>query len=294
MGTIRSQNETASTSLNSSISWLVHCPIRQNPEVLLDPTDDCLIIFPLKDNNIWNTYKLQESSFWTAEEVDISGDANDWDNKLSESECALFSMILAFFASADSIVCENLLQHFSSEVQLPEARFFYSFQAAMENIHSEVYSSLIQELIRDTVQCDRLLHGIEEFPCVAAKTSWALKWIQSSASFPQHLIAFAAVEGLICRDEGIHTDFACLLYGKLKNRLSITVLTTILTEALKRLSIMPPNLLGLNIESMTEYIEYVTDRLLQSLGAPKAYNVTNPFPFMEMISLWSKTNFFER
>ncbi|SJL17409.1 related to Ribonucleoside-diphosphate reductase small chain A [Armillaria ostoyae] len=201
---------------------------------------------------------MQEASFWTAEEIDLSADANNWDNKLSDSECALFSMILAFFASADSIVTENLLEWFLSEVQLPEARFFYSFQAAMENIHSEVYSSLIQELIRDTVHHDRLLHGIAEFPCVANKTDWALKWIQSAAPFSQHLVAFAAVKGiffsgsfaaiywikrrgllpslcfsneLICRDEGIHTDFACLLYGKLANKLPIAVLSSILTEA---------------------------------------------------------------
>ncbi|KAK0505561.1 ribonucleotide reductase-related protein [Armillaria luteobubalina] len=222
----------------------------QNPEVLLDPTDNCLIIFPLKDD---------DSSFWTVEEIDISCDAYDWDNKLSDSERTLFSMILVFFTSADSIVTENILQCFSSEVQLPEAQFFYSFQAAMENIHLEVYSSLIQELIHDT-------------------------WMQSSALFPQHLVAFAAVEGIICCDEGIHTNFTCLLYSKLKNQLPIPVLTAILTEACA---------IEKHIESMNKYIEYVTDRLLQCLGAPKAYNVTNLFPFMEMISLQSKTNFFE-
>ncbi|KAK0484206.1 putative small subunit of ribonucleotide reductase [Armillaria luteobubalina] len=242
---VQSQPISQSYSPRSNLLFGDRCgnvsdPSGQNPEVLLDPTDDRLIIFPLKDDDIWNAYKLQESSFWTVEEINISCDTYDWDNKLSDSEHTLFSMILAFFASADSIVAENILQ--------------------------------------------------QEFPCVATKTNWALKWIQSSVSFPQRLIAFAAVEGvffseilpglcfsneLICCNEGIHTDFACLLYSKLKNQLPVSVLTAILTEACA-------------IEK--QFWKY---RLLQSLGAPKAYNVTNPFPFMEMISLRSKTNFFE-
>lgn len=207
---------------------------------------------------IWAFYKQQEASFWTAEEINLSRDAHDWNTKLTDSERLLFSMILAFFASANSIVTENLLEWFSSEIQLPEARFFYGFQAAMENIHSEVYSSLIETVISDPFEHGHLLHGIAEFPSVAAKAKWVLKWIKSSMPFPQCLVAFAAVEGiffsgsfaaiywikkhgilpglcfsneLICCDEGLHTEFACLLYNKLKSQLSPGNIVAILTEA---------------------------------------------------------------
>ncbi|PBK59366.1 ribonucleoside-diphosphate reductase [Armillaria solidipes] len=301
-------------------------PNGDSSEPLLAPTADRLIIFPLKDSEIWDFYKLHEASFWTAEEIDFATDVTDWTTKLSLSERALFSMILAFFASADSIVNENLLQHFSSEVQLPEARYFYTFQAAMENIHSEVYSATIQTVIRDEAERLRLFNGISEYPCVAAKASWALHWAQSTASFPQRLVAFAAVEGiffsgsfaaiywlkrrgvmpglcfsneLICRDEGLHTDFACFLYTRLRSKLLTDDIARILTEACSIekafwTDIMPSDLLGMNAVLMHQYIEFVTDRLLVALGCAKLYCVGNPFPFMDMISLRGKTNFFER
>ncbi|PBK58937.1 ribonucleotide reductase-related protein [Armillaria solidipes] len=279
---------------------------------LLALSDERLIIFPLKDSDIWAFYKQQEASFWTAEEIDLSHDAHDWETKLTDSERSFFSMILAFFASADSI--------------LPEARFFYGFQAAMENIHSEVYSSLIETVISDPLERDRLLHGIAEFPSVAAKAKWAFKWIKSSAPFPQRLVAFAAIEGiffsrsfaaiywikkrgilpglcfsneLICRDEGLHTEFACPLYNKLKSQLAPCDIVSILTEACDIekafwTDIMPATMAGMNVSMMSDYIEFVTDRLLVTLNVGKVYNTSNPFPFMEMISLKGKTNFFER
>ncbi|KAK0430556.1 ribonucleoside-diphosphate reductase small chain [Armillaria borealis] len=287
-----------------------------NADPLLTPSDERLIIFPLKDSEVWAFYKQQEASFWTAEEIDLSRDAHDWSTKLSDSERSFFSMILAFFALADSIVTENLLERFSSEIQLPEARFFYGFQAAMENIHSEVYSSLIETVISDALEDDRLLHGIAKFPSIAAKAKWALKWIKLSAPFPQCLIAFAAIEGiffseprnfarslllneLICRDEGLHTEFACLLFNKLKSQLSPSNIVSILTEAcdIKKAfwtDIMPTAMVGMNVCMMNDYIEFVMDRLLVTLNVAKVYNTANPFPFMEMISLKAKTNFFER
>ncbi|KAK0432383.1 ribonucleotide reductase m2 polypeptide [Armillaria borealis] len=283
-----------------------------NADPLLDPSDERLIIFPLKDGDIWDFYKQQEASFWTAEEIDLSCDAHDWSMKLTDSERSFFSMILAFFASADSI--------------LPEARFFYGFQAAMENIHSEVYSLLIETVITNTLERDHLLHSIAEFPSVAAKAQWALKWIKSSAPFPQCLVAFAAIEGicfsgsfaaiywvkkrgilpglcfsneLICRDKGLHTEFTCLLFNKLKSQLAPSDIIAILTEACEIekafwTNIMPTAMASMNVQLMGEYIEFVMDRLLVTLNVGKVYNTSNLFPFMEMISLKGKTNFFER
>ncbi|PBK86479.1 ribonucleotide reductase [Armillaria gallica] len=294
-----------------------------NTDPLLAISDERLIIFPLKDSDIhsiplryfmllilmqvWAFYKQQEASFSTAEEVDLSRDAHDWDTKLIDSERSFFSMILVFFALADSIVTENLLKQFSSEIQLPKARFFYGFQAAMENIHSEVYSSLIKTVINDSLEHNHLLHGIAEFPSVAAKAKWVLKWIKSSVPFLQCLVAFTAIEGiffsrsfaaicwikkcrilpglcfsnkLICCNEGLHTEFACLLYNKLKSQLSPCNIMSILTKAC-------------DIEKAFWANIMPSTMILVTLDIGKVYNATNPFPFMEMISLKGKTNCFE-
>ncbi|AIZ64926.1 ribonucleoside-diphosphate reductase [Hymenobacter sp. DG25B] len=270
-------------------------------------------------------YKKAEASFWTAEEIDLSQDQKDWE-ALNDGERHFISHVLAFFAASDGIVNENLAVNFMQEVQMPEARCFYGFQIMMENIHSETYSLLIDTYIKDPKEKDRLFNALETVPCVKKKGEWALKWINSE-DFAERIIAFAAVEGiffsgsfcsifwlkkrglmpgltfsneLISRDEGLHCDFACLLYEKyLVNKLpearvhaiirdAVTIEQEFVTDAL------PVNLIGMNAKAMSQYIEFVADRLLQSLGYSKIYNATNPFDFMEMISLQGKTNFFEK
>ncbi len=295
-------------------------------EPILADNKDRFVIFPIKHNDIWEYYKKSEASFWTAEEIDLSNDMNDWNNKLNDNERHFVKHVLAFFAASDGIVNENLAINFLNEVQYPEARFFYGFQVMMEIIHSETYSLLIDTYIKDPVEKDRLLHAVETVPCVGKKAQWALTWI-NNGTFAERLIAFAAVEGiffsgsfcsifwlkkrglmpglsfsneLISRDEGLHCDFACMLYSDhIKNKLPAQKVTEIITDAVgieKEFvsDAIPVRLIGMNADLMCQYIEFCADRLLLALGCDKFYNATNPFDFMEMISLQGKTNFFEK
>ncbi|MDP2385026.1 MAG: ribonucleoside-diphosphate reductase small subunit [Bacteroidota bacterium] len=294
-------------------------------EPILVENKDRFVLFPIKHNAIWEMYKKAEASFWTAEEIDLAQDQQDWDNKLSNDERHFVKHVLAFFAASDGIVNENLAINFLNEVQYPEARCFYGFQIMIENIHSETYSLLIDTYIKDPIEKDKLFHAVDTVPCVGKKADWAMKWI-SNGTFAERLIAFAAVEGiffsgsfcsifwlkkrglmpgltfsneLISRDEGLHCDFACLLYSQLTNQLPQQQVTDIITNAVTIekefvVDAIPVRLIGMNADLMCQYIEFVADRLLVSLGCPKFYNATNPFPFMEMISLQGKTNFFEK
>jgi ribonucleoside-diphosphate reductase beta chain len=295
-------------------------------EPILAENKDRFVIFPIKHNDIWEYYKKSEASFWTAEEIDLSNDVSDWNNKLNDNERHFVKHVLAFFAASDGIVNENLAINFLNEVQYPEARFFYGFQVMMENIHSETYSLLIDTYIKDPVEKDKLLHAVETVPCVGKKADWALTWI-NNGSFAERLIAFAAVEGiffsgsfcsifwlkkrglmpglsfsneLISRDEGLHCDFACMLYSDhVKNKLPKETVTKIITDAVvieKEFvsDAIPVRLIGMNADLMCQYIEFCADRLLLALGCDKFYNASNPFDFMEMISLQGKTNFFEK
>ena len=295
-------------------------------EPLLQDNKDRFVIFPIQHNDIWQFYKNAEASFWTAEEVDLSPDLNDWQNKLNDNERFFISRVLAFFAASDGIVNENLAINFLQEVQYPEARCFYGFQIMIENIHSEMYSLLIDTYVKDPAEKDYLLRAIETIPCVTKKAKWALRWI-TKGSFAERLIAFAAVEGiffsgsfcsifwlkkrglmpgltfsneLISRDEGLHCDFACLLYvNHLQNKLSEETIREIIVDAVAIekefvTDALPVKLIGMNAELMCQYIEFVADRLLVALGCNKVWNATNPFDFMELISLQGKTNFFER
>jgi ribonucleoside-diphosphate reductase beta chain len=295
-------------------------------EPILAENKDRFVIFPIKHNDIWEYYKKSEASFWTAEEIDLSNDTADWNNKLNDNERHFVKHVLAFFAASDGIVNENLAINFLNEVQYPEARFFYGFQVMMENIHSETYSLLIDTYIKDPVEKDKLLHAVETVPCVGKKADWALTWI-NNGSFAERLIAFAAVEGiffsgsfcsifwlkkrglmpglsfsneLISRDEGLHCDFACMLYSDhIKNKLPKETVTKIITDAVvieKEFvsDAIPVRLIGMNSDLMCQYIEFCADRLLLALGCDRFYNASNPFDFMEMISLQGKTNFFEK
>ena len=295
-------------------------------EPILQDNKDRFVIFPIKHHDIWEWYKKQEACIWTAEEIDLHQDLNDWNNKLNDDERYFIKHILAFFAASDGIVNENLAENFVSEVQYPEAKFFYGFQLMMENIHSETYSLLIDTYVKDEAEKNQLFHAIEVFPAIKEKAEWALKWVQSP-NFSERLIAFAAVEGiffsgsfcsiywlkkrglmpgltfsneLISRDEGMHCDFAVHLHNHhLVNKVSKERITEILTNALdiERKFItesLPASLIGMNSKLMTQYLEFVTDRLLVELGCNKVFNVTNPFDFMDMISLQGKTNFFEK
>ncbi|UOQ53972.1 ribonucleoside-diphosphate reductase small subunit [Hymenobacter cellulosivorans] len=293
-------------------------------EPLLVENPNRFVLFPIQNDDVWQMYKKAEASFWTAEEIDLSQDQKDWDN-LNDNEKHFISHVLAFFAASDGIVNENLAVNFMQEVQMPEARCFYGFQIMMENIHSETYSLLIDTYIKNPQEKDRLFNALETVPCVKKKGEWALKWINSE-NFAERIIAFAAVEGiffsgsfcsifwlkkrglmpgltfsneLISRDEGLHCDFACLLYSYLQNKLSEERVHSIIRDAVSIeqefvTDALPVNLIGMNAKSMAQYIEFVADRLLVSLGYSKIYNSTNPFDFMEMISLQGKTNFFEK
>lgn len=294
-------------------------------EVLLQENKERFVLLPIKYPRVWEMYKKHEQSFWTAEEIDLHPDINDWDNKLTNDERHFIKHVLAFFAASDGIVNENLAVNFMSEVQIPEARCFYGFQIMMENIHSETYSLLIDAYIKDPAEKKYLFNAIETVPCVKKKADWALRWIQNG-NFAERLIAFAAVEGiffsgsfcsifwlkkrglmpglsfsneLISRDEGLHCDFACLLYSMLENKLSKQSVIDIITDAVKCehefvTDALPVSLIGMNAKLMCQYIEFVADRLLVALGIEKVYNSSNPFDFMEMISLQGKTNFFEK
>ncbi|MFM7682500.1 MAG: ribonucleotide-diphosphate reductase subunit beta, partial [Bacteroidota bacterium] len=284
------------------------------------------VIFPIKHHDIWEWYKKMEASFWTAEEIDLSQDLNDWNNKLSADEKYFIKHILAFFAASDGIVNENLAENFVNEVQYAEAKFFYGFQIMMENIHSETYSLLIDTYVKDEAEKNELFNALDVFPAIKKKADWALKWIKSD-SFAERLIAFAAVEGiffsgafcsiywlkkrglmpgltfsneLISRDEGVHCDFAVHLHNHhLVNKVSKDRIRTIIVDALniEREFItesLPVSLIGMNAGLMTQYLEFVADRLLVELGCDREYNTSNPFDFMDMISLQGKTNFFEK
>ncbi len=299
--------------------------INQLDEPILKENKDRFVLFPIQHADIWEYYKKAEASFWTAEEIDLSQDQKDWDN-LSDNERYFIKHVLAFFAASDGIVNENLAENFVAEVQYTEAKFFYGFQIAMENVHSETYSLLIDTYVKDNKEKSKLFNAIDTMDCVKKKADWALRWIDEG-SYAERLIAFAAVEGiffsgsfcsifwlkkrglmpgltfsneLISRDEGLHCDFACLLYNShLKNQLPKQTVTDIIADAVRIeqefvTESLPVNLIGMNADLMCEYIEFVADRLLTELECPKLYNATNPFDFMEMISLQGKTNFFEK
>merc|ERR1719207_148842 len=294
-------------------------------EPLLKENPERWVMFPIRHPEVWEMYKKQEASFWTAEEIDLSQDMRDWE-KLSEQEKHFIKHVLAFFAASDGIVLENLAANFSCQVQIPEARAFYGFQIAMENIHSETYSLLIEQYIRDSAEKTKVLNAIHTMPAVEEKANWAVQWMNSENSFAERLVAFAAVEGvlfsgsfcaiywlkkrglmpgltfsneLISRDEGLHAEFACLLYGMLQHKLPEDVIHDMFRGAVdvERRFIceaLSCDLMGMNNELMTRYIEFVADRLLTALGHSKLYGASNPFDWMELISLQGKTNFFEK
>ena len=295
-------------------------------EPLLTENPRRYVMFPIQDDDIWKLYKKMFDCMWRAEEIDLSKDMVHW-NSLNDKERHFIKMILAFFAASDGIVLENLGMRFLSEVQLPEARAAYGFQLMMENVHSEVYSLLIDTYIKDEKEKSKLFNALEEFPCIRKKADWAIKWIEDKrSSFAARLVAFACVEGiffsgafcsvywlkkrglmpgltfsneLISRDEGMHTDLACLLFTKLKNQLNKQKVRDIIKEAVEIekefiCNALPCKLIGMNSKLMSQYIEFVADRLLVQLGCNKIYKVSCPFDFMEMISLEGKTNFFEK
>lgn len=293
-------------------------------EFLLKANPNRFVLFPIQHDAVWQMYKKAEASFWTAEEIDLSPDLLDW-QKLNDNEKHFIKHVLAFFAASDGIVNENLATNFIREVQIPEARCFYGFQIAIENIHAETYSLLIDTYIKDSVEKANLFNALETVPCVAKKGEWALRWINSD-SFAERLVAFAAVEGiffsgsfcsifwlkkrglmpgltfsneLISRDEGLHCDFACLLYSMLANKLEEKTIHDIIGDAVRIekefvSDALPVSLIGMNAQMMSAYIEFVADRLLVSLGCSKMFNTQNPFDWMELISLQGKTNFFEK
>ncbi len=297
------------------------------PEPLLQGNDDRFVIFPIRHPDIWEKYKQHMAVFWTAEEIDLSKDVKDWTEKLNDNERYFIKNILGFFAGSDGIVMENLAERFMREVQWPEAKFFYTCQNMLEAIHSETYSLLIDTYIQDKEDKANTLRAIQTIPCVKKKAEWAMSWIDSKdADFATRLLAFAAVEGIffsgafcaifwlkqrgvmpgltlsnefIARDEGLHTEFACLLYSKILNKLPKQKAHKIIRDAVKIekqfiTKSLPCDLIGMNAALMSQYIEFVADRLLLQLGYPKAYKAANPFSFMERISLENKDNFFEK
>jgi ribonucleotide reductase beta subunit family protein with ferritin-like domain len=299
--------------------------MKPQTELILKESEDRYVMFPIQDEDIWKMYKKQVDCFWRAEEVDLSKDLSDW-GKLTDDEKHFISMVLAFFAASDGIVLENLAVRFMSDVQLSEARAFYGFQIAMENIHSEMYSILIDTFIKDGTLRQKLFQATQNFPCISMKANWAKKWMNDVDSFATRLIAFACVEGiffsssfasiywikkrgllpgltfsneLISRDEALHTEFAVLLYTKLQYKLTQENVHFIIRESveIEKLFItesLPCRLIGMNSKMMKQYIEFVGDRLSVQLGYDKIYGSTNPFDFMELISIDTKVNFFER
>lgn len=317
---------TVEASTNASgTDPLSAAPEGEAAEPILAESADRFVLFPIEYDSVWQMYKQAQASIWTAEEVDLSQDMVDWKN-LNDDERHFIKHVLAFFAASDGIVNENLAVRFNNDVQIPEARCFYGFQIAIENIHSEMYSLLIDTYINDTAEKDYLFNAVETVPCVGKKAEWALRWIGSSTSFAERLVAFAAVEGiffsgsfcsifwlkkrglmpgltfsneLISRDEGLHVDFACLVYGLLQNQLETERVREIICSAVDMekefvTDALPVSLIGMNADMMQQYIEFVADRLLVALGGEKIYNAQNPFDWMELISLQGKTNFFEK
>ncbi|XP_060713233.1 ribonucleoside-diphosphate reductase subunit M2 B [Tachysurus vachellii] len=301
-------------------------PIISDDEPLLTPNKKRFVIFPIQYPDMWKMYKQAQASFWTVEEVDLSKDQAHWET-LKPEEKYFICHVLAFFAASDGIVNENLVQRFSQEVQVPEARFFYGFQILIENVHSEMYSLLINTYIKDLKERDYLFNAIETLPCVKRKADWALQWISdTNSTFGERLVAFAAVEGiffsgsfaaifwlkkrglmpgltysneLISRDEGLHCNFACLIYSHLVKKPSADRVKDIIMKAVSieqefLTESLPVDLIGINSSLMKQYIMFVADRLLTDLGMPKVYKAENPFDFMEFISLEGKTNFFEK
>jgi ribonucleotide reductase beta subunit family protein with ferritin-like domain len=325
----RANSFHSTRDLDTEASREVVVPVgkrKEKEEPLLKPNPNRFVIFPIEHHDVWAMYKKAEASFWTAEEVDLSKDSKDW-VKLNDGERHFISHILAFFAASDGIVMENISLNFSNDVQWPEARFFYAFQSMIESIHSEMYSLLIDTYIKDREEKERILQAIETIPCIKKKADWAIRWMESEeADFASRLAAFACVEGIffsgafcaiywlkergimpglttsnefISRDEGLHTEFACLLYSKLNHKLSKTKIHKMIREAVKHekefiTDALPVSLIGMNAKLMSQYIEFVADRLLVQLGYPKIWNVACPFSFMERISLEGKTNFFEK
>jgi ribonucleoside-diphosphate reductase beta chain len=295
-------------------------------EKILQDNPGRFVLFPIEHGDLWKLFKQQEACFWTAEEIDLGQDVYDWENKLNADEQHFVKHVLAFFAASDGIVNENLAMNFVNEVQYTEAKFFYSFQMMMENIHSETYSLLIDSYIKDKEEQNKLFNAIETIPAIKKKAEWAIKWINSE-SFVERLVAFAAVEGiffsgsfcsifwlkkrglmpgltfsneLISRDEGMHCDYACHLFNNhIENKISEKRIKEIICGALEIekefiLEALPVRLIGMNSDLMSQYLEFVTDRLLVALGCSKVYNVENPFDFMQNIALQGKTNFFEK
>ena len=295
-------------------------------EPLLTPDDNRFVMFPIKYNDIWEMYKKQVDCFWRPEEIDLSKDLNDWAT-LTNDEQHFIKMIIAFFAGSDGLVLENLAARFMNDVQNSEARAFYGFQIAMENIHSQTYSLLIDTYVRDEEEKNRMFNAIENYPCIKKKADWAKKWIADDKSdFATRLVGFACIEGvffsssfanifhikrrglmpgltfsneLISRDEALHTEFAVLLYSKLQKKLPESRIHDIIKEAVEIekefiIDAIPCRMIGMNAKLMSQYIEFVADRLSLQLGCDKIYNATNPFDFMELISVETKVNFFER
>jgi ribonucleotide reductase beta subunit family protein with ferritin-like domain len=324
------ENQTIYNNNNStfSLETLINTKPNNNSsfqEPILQDNPNRFVLFPLKYHDMWEMYKKHKASFWTAEEIDLEQDLRDWEN-LSMNEQHFIKYVLAFFAASDGIVLENLAQKFCTEIQIPEARCFYGFQIAMENIHSETYSLLIDTYIKDRKEKNFLFDAINNIDVIRLKANWALNWINDSSSFAERIVAFAAVEGiffsgsfcsifwlkkrslmpglsfsneLISRDEGLHCDFACLVYKYLVNKLSQEKIYEIIGNAVEIekqfvTESLPVELIGMNSKLMSKYIEFVADRLIYALGYKKLYNAENPFEWMEMISLQGKTNFFEK
>jgi ribonucleoside-diphosphate reductase beta chain len=319
-------SETTSNSLEQTSIQEVLPENTVITEPILEENANRFVLFPIEHDDIWEFYKKSEASFWTAEEIDLSTDIVDWQDKLNDDERYFIKHVLAFFAASDGIVNENLAENFISEVQYTEAKFFYGFQIMMENIHSETYSLLIDTYIKEKEEKDYLFNAIENMECVKEKANWALDWIDNG-NFAERIVAFAAVEGiffsgsfcsifwlkkrgllpglsfsneLISRDEGMHCDFACLLYqNHIVNKLPKATVRKIIVDAVNIektfvCESLPVRLIGMNSDLMSQYIEFVADRLLVELGNKKVYNTSNPFDFMDMISLQGKTNFFEK
>lgn len=317
---------TATTTATTTDNNEVAAPLKEQSPI---SSSHRYVLFPLQDDTIWKMYKKQVDCFWRAEEIDLSKDVIQWTTDLTDDERHFISMVLAFFAASDGIVLENLAMRFMNDVQLAEARAFYGFQIAMENIHSEVYSILINTYVTNTAERDRLFNAVETFPCIKKKADWAIRWITDKrSSFQTRLVGFACVEGiffsgafcaiywmkkrgllpgltfsneLISRDEALHTEFAVLLYKKMgkSKRLSKQKICEIIKEAVEIeqefiCEALPCRLIGMNSKLMNQYIEFVADRLVVQLGYDKIYNSPNPFDFMEMISIEGKTNFFEK